>query len=160
MLMQRIILAVLVLNTLVVGASAYFNFTLLNQQQTLGSSPAGSGATGAPLKAKSAKAEEYKFFPIQKIIVSLPGESREHYFVLDLVLQANIDTDEKKLQQIDPMVRNSVVAHLSAMAFNELRALSITDLQAKLEEAVLADFSSRHVAQPFAHVLVSKLVVQ
>jgi flagellar FliL protein len=161
MLMQRIILAVLVLNTLVVGAAAYINYSLLHQQA--GAAPAAvqpSSETSPAAKPKPVKATEYKFFAIEKIIVSLPGDEREHYFVLDLVLQANIDTDDKKLQQIDPMVRNSVVAHLSSMAFNELRALSITDLQARLEEVVLADFSSRHVTQPFAHVLVSKLVVQ
>lgn len=161
MLMQRIILAVLVVNTLVVAATAYINFSLLNQQQTLAVPSTTEDPTSTPAPAKkSVKAEEYKFFAIEKIIISLPGEGREHYFVLDLVLQANTDTDEKKLQQIDPMVRNSVVAHLSSMTVNELRALSITDLQTRLEEAVSADFSSRHVVQPFAHVLVSKLVVQ
>ncbi|HEX7764566.1 MAG TPA: flagellar basal body-associated FliL family protein, partial [Cellvibrio sp.] len=160
MLMQRIILAVLVVNTLVVAATAYINFSLLNQQQTLAATSTTEDPTSKPAPAKkSVKAEEYKFFAIEKIIISLPGEGREHYFVLDLVLQANTDTDEKKLQQIDPMVRNSVVAHLSSMTVNELRALSITDLQTRLEEAVSADFSSRHVVQPFAHVLVSKLVV-
>ncbi len=158
MLMQRIILAVLVLNTLIVAASAYINFNLLNQQQVIGTSVAAKGTAIQP--GKPVKATEYKFFAIEKIIVSLPGDGREHYFVLDLVLQANIDTDEKKLQQIDPMVRNSVVAHLSSMTFNELRSLPITDLQTKLEDVVLADFSSRHVVTPFAHVLVSKLVVQ
>ncbi len=158
MLMQRIILAVLVVNTLAVAATAYLNFRLLNQP--VASVPESTPATGALPAPKTGKAEEYKFFAIQKIIVSLPGDGREHYFVLDLVLQANSDTDDKKLQQIDPMVRNSVVAHLSAMTFNQLRGLPITELQAKLEEVVLADFASRQVVQPFAHVLVSKLVVQ
>lgn len=92
--------------------------------------------------------------------MSLQGEGREHYFVLDLVLQSDIETDNKKLKQIDPMVRNSVVAHLSTMSFNTLRAMPIAELQASLEKVVLADFASRNIVQPFAHVLVSKLVVQ
>lgn len=157
MLMQRIILVVLVLNTLVVAASAYLSYSLLNQSS---GAPAVANLAGLTPSPKPAKAEEYKFFAIQKIIVSLPGEGREHYFVLDLVLQANLDTDDKKLQQIDPMVRNSVVAHLSSLSVNQLRSLPITELQAKLEEVVLADFASRQVVQPFVHVLVSKLVVQ
>lgn len=161
MLMQRIILVVLVLNSLVVAASAYLSYqlnaNLLSQSAGLVSA---ANPTGSPVAPRPGKAEEYKFFAIQKIIVSLPGEGREHYFVLDLVLQANRDTDDKKLQQIDPMVRNSVVAHLTSMTVNQLRSLPITELQAKLEEVVLADFASRQVVQPFAHVLVSKLVVQ
>lgn len=159
MLMQRIILALLVLNTLMVSGLVYINYNMFNQSQAAHAATAPKASSDLR-SAKPVKATEYKFFAIEKIIVSLPGEDREHYFVLDLVLQASNDTDEKKLQQIDPMVRNSVVAHLSAMSFDELRALSITDLQARLETAVLTDFSTRHVTQPFAHVLVSKLVVQ
>jgi len=156
MLMQRIILAVLVTNTLVAAGSAYISFQVLSRPDaTVASTPANSATADAP-----GEAEEYKFFPIEKVIVSLQGEDREHYFVLDLVLQADVDTDNKKLQQIDPMVRNSVVAHLSSMAFNQLRAMPIAELQTSLEKVVQADFSTRQVIQPFAHVLVSKLVVQ
>ncbi|MCY1288113.1 hypothetical protein D9M70_371370 [compost metagenome] len=58
------------------------------------------------------------------------------------------------------MVRSSVVANLSAMRFDELRALQIPQLQQKLEAELLADFASRKVATPFQHVLVSKMIVQ
>jgi len=154
MLMQRIILAVLVTNTLVAAGSAYISFQVLSR-------PAAETSSSAEaIAATPGEAEEYKFFPIEKVIVSLQGEDREHYFVLDLVLQADVDTDNKKLQQIDPMVRNSVVAHLSSMAFSQLRAMPIAELQTSLEKVVQADFSTRQIIQPFAHVLVSKLVVQ
>jgi flagellar protein FliL len=154
MLMQRIILALVVVNTLVAGGSAYISYQVMNRPAV-----SAEGAAGH-VDAATEEATEYKFFPIEKVIVSLQGDEREHYFVLDLVLQSDLDTDNKKLQQIDPMVRNSVVAHLSSMAFNTLRAMPITELQASLEQVVQADFASRQVVQPFAHVLVSKLVVQ
>lgn len=165
-MMQRIILALLVVNTIVAAGSAYTSYQVLSRPASV-SAPT-SVATAAektgveePVAvSNSDEAEEYKFFPIEKVIVSLQGDGREHYFVLDLVLQADIDTDNKKLQQIDPMVRNSVVAHLSSMAFNQLRSMPIAELQTSLEKVVQADFASRQVIQPFAHVLVSKLVVQ
>lgn len=157
-MMQRIILALLVVNTLVAGGSAFISYQVLSRPQAV-SAPAAAGE--APIAAsKSGKAEEYNFFPIEKVIVSLPGDGREYYFVLDLVLQADMKTDVKKLKQVDPVVRNSVVANLSTMGFNELRSMPITDLQAHLEKVVSADFASRQVVQPFAHVLVSKLIVQ
>ena len=163
MLMQRIILAMLLINTLVAAGSAFISFKALENSQHSGT-PVAAGSTGADEKSGSAtsasETEEYRFFPIEKVIVSLQGDGREHYFVLDLVLQADMDTDEKKLQQIDPMVRNSVVAHLSSLAFSQLRTMPITELQASLEQVVQADFSNRQVFQPFAHVLVSKMVVQ
>lgn len=157
MLMQRIILVLLVINTLVAAGSAYISFQVLSRPEAVTTD---DSAEETAAVAASGEAEEYKFFPIEKVIVSLQGEDREHYFVLDLVLQADVDTDNKKLQQIDPMVRNSVVAHLSSMAFNQLRAMPIAELQSSLEKVVQADFASRQVIQPFAHVLVSKLVVQ
>jgi flagellar protein FliL len=160
-MMQRIILALLVVNTLVAAGSAYISFQVLSRPQTVSAPAATSEGDAASSSAQNAgEAEEYTFFPIEKVIVSLQGEGREHYFVLDLVLQAEQDTDNKKLKQIDPMVRNSVVAHLSSMNFNTLRAMPIAELQTSLEKVVQADFASRQIVQPFAHVLVSKLVVQ
>lgn len=160
-MMQRIILALLVVNTLVAAGSAYVSFQVLSRPQ-VASAPVAAGDDNqtAPAATNGGEAAEYTFFPIEKVIVSLQGEGREHYFVLDLVLQSDIETDNKKLKQIDPMVRNSVVAHLSTMSFNTLRAMPIAELQASLEKVVLADFASRNIVQPFAHVLVSKLVVQ
>ena len=80
--------------------------------------------------------------------------------MLDLVLQAELGTEQKKLQQIDPVVRNSAVAHLSALTYEQLRGKSIPALQGELEQVLLADFATRKVAAPFQHVLVSKLIVQ
>ncbi|VXC44768.1 Flagellar protein FliL [Pseudomonas sp. 8Z] len=150
----RILLLLVILNTLVVIGSTVFNYTQIKALQ------AGQSTTGeAPAEAQEEKVE-YQFFPIEKVIVSLKGQSREHYFVLDLVLQADIEADPKKLEQIDPMVRNSVVAHLSAMTFEQLRALPIPELQSTLERALFDDFASKKLAIPFANVLVSKLIVQ
>jgi flagellar protein FliL len=160
-MMQRIILALLVVNTLVAAGSAYISFQVMSRPQAVNTpAVANTDDERSPAVVNSDDAEEYKFFPIEKVIVSLQGDGREHYFVLDLVLQADVDTDNKKLKQIDPMVRNSVVAHLSSMAFNQLRSMPIAELQTSLEKVVQADFSSRQIVQPFAHVLVSKLVVQ
>lgn len=156
MTMPRIILLLLIFNTLVVVGGTVFNYATLRSLQS-GLPLPGLSSAGA---GEEEKTSEYRFFPIEKVIVSLQGENREHYFVLDLVLQADLETDPKKLEQIDPMVRNSVVAHLSAMTFESLRAMPIPELQGKLESALFDDFASKKLAMPFANVLVSKLIVQ
>ncbi|WP_322979601.1 flagellar basal body-associated FliL family protein [Pseudomonas sp. C11] len=152
----RILLLLVILNTLVVIGSTVFNYTQIKALQS------GQSATGAAPAEAEGEGEkvEYQFFPIEKVIVSLKGQTREHYFVLDLVLQTDIEADPKKLEQIDPMVRNSVVAHLSAMTFEQLRAMPIPELQSTLERALFDDFASKKLAIPFANVLVSKLIVQ
>jgi len=161
MTMRRIMLLFTVLNLLIaaggVAGTWYLARPLLAAQAKAGEA-AGAGQDAAQEEEAPG---EYEFFPVNKIIVSLPGgDGREHYFVLDLVLQAELGTEQKKLQQIDPVVRNSAVAHLSALTYEQLRGKSIPALQGELEQVLLADFATRKVAAPFQHVLVSKLIVQ
>lgn len=156
--LPRIIVILLLINTLILIGGITLVYTMMQPLQTAAQlQPNADGS--APVAAKQ-PTKEYKFFPINKIIISLQEDGREHYFVMDLVLQTAIDEDSKKLEQIDPMVRNSVVSHLSGLPFSQLRAMPIADLQTTLEEVLTQDFANRNLAQPFAHVLVSKLIVQ
>lgn len=164
--MPRIMLLVTVLNLLIAGggvAGSWFFARPLLAAHAEAAAASGEAKDKDKDKQKEADQEpaEFVFFPVTKIIVSLPGsDSREHYFVLDLVLQAEQGTQQKKLEQIDPMVRNSAVAHLSALTFEQLRGKGVPALQAELEQVLLADFATRKVIAPFQHVLVSKLIVQ
>lgn len=157
---SRIILIVVLISALIGAGSVAANYFLMRSMLQ------GSAAVAATAAQEGEEEEveepgEYAFFPVQKIIVSVRGEEqREHYFVLDLVLQAELDTDKKKLEQADPMVRSSAVAFLSAQKYADLRNLAIPELQGQLETALLADFAARKVVAPFQHVLVSKLLVQ
>ncbi|MBC9249839.1 flagellar basal body-associated protein FliL [Pseudomonas alcaligenes] len=176
MAMPRVILLMLFLNMAVVLGGVVTNYLLLKPLLHGGPAPAaaapaapggeaqaGTDGAIAEVAAGAEGAEEpgeYTFFPVQKVIVSLRGEQGEHYFVLDLVLQAEAEADKKKLEQADPMVRSSAVAYLSSLKFEELRALPIPELQGRLETALLADFAGRKVLAPFQHVLVSKMLVQ
>lgn len=157
MALPRIILVVVILNTLLLLGSAGLNYHLLSQGGLGMGTPVGMTEAGS---VESLANREYQFFPVEKIIVNLRGENRERYFVLDLVLQAELETEAHRLEQIDAIVRNSVVANLSAMNFEELRAMSISDLQGRLEAALDADLVTKRLNKPFAHVLVSKMIVQ
>ncbi|WP_160288931.1 flagellar basal body-associated FliL family protein [Pseudomonas knackmussii] len=163
MTMPRIMLLVTVLNLLVAGGGVAATWFLARPllAERAQAEAAKAGADKGKEEEKEQEPAEFEFFPVTKIIVSLPGsDGREHYFVLDLVLQAEQGTAQKKLEQIDPMVRNSAVAHLSALTFEQLRGKSVPALQAELEQVLLADFATRKVIAPFQHVLVSKLIVQ
>lgn len=166
MTMPRIMLLVTVLNLLVAGggvaATWFLARPLLAERAQAEAAKAGTEkGKEEEEREKEQEPAEFEFFPVTKIIVSLPGsDSREHYFVIDLVLQAEQGTAQKKLEQIDPMVRNSAVAHLSALTYEQLRGKSVPVLQAELEQVLLADFATRKVIAPFQHVLVSKLIVQ
>jgi len=151
MTMQRILL-MLVLNTAIAMGCVALTYIMLK--------PLRSGLTAqSSVPADVAEGHgEYTFVPIQKVIVSLQSEGREHYFILDLVLQ--VREDVKKLEQIDPVVRNSVVTYLSTLSFTQLRAMPIVELQTALEKVLQDDFASKKLAVPFARLLISKLIVQ
>lgn len=157
--MPRVVLIIVVLNSLVLLGSTAFNIYLLNSIRA-GTVSAAIEAEDPSAAAQRMSNQQYQFFPVEKIIVNLRGGQRERYFVLDLALQADLNVPGDKLQQLDPIVRNSVIASLSLMGFEALRSLPIGDLQRQLEEALAADFEARQLANPFDHVLVSKMIVQ
>ena len=80
--------------------------------------------------------------------------------MIDLVLQAKAEQERKKLESVAPMVRSSVVANLTPEKFEVLRAMPISEVQARLEKPVIDDFAARKVVVPFEHVMLSKMIVQ
>lgn len=160
MALPRVILIIVLLNSLVLIGSTGLNVYLLSGAGGAAgevAAEAGGQETAAPARVSN---REYQFFPVEKIIVNLRGEQRERYFVLDLALQADVKVPPARLQQLDPIVRNSVVANLSAMGFETLRSMPISELQAQLEAALDADLEAKQLRKPFEHVLVSKMIVQ
>jgi flagellar protein FliL len=154
MSMSRVILLVVALNTLVtLGGGAVFGYLYFSGRM---------GAPQAAIGTDSAQRaiSEYAYYPIEKIVVNLPGENREHYFVLDLALQVDAKAHASTFKQIEPLVRNSVIASLSLLKFADLRALPIAELQARLDVDLHKDFAAKGLALPFSSLLISKLLVQ
>ena len=150
---SRLVLLMLLLNVLTVAGGVGVSYWLLKP----GLEGSGSEQVAA---AEPVEPSEYEFFPVEKVIVSVRGDGREHYFVLDLALQADASDKPKNFEQVEPIVRNSVVGYLSSLPFAELRGLKISELQERLETVLFADFASKNAAVPFKHVLVNKLIVQ
>lgn len=147
---SRLVLLMLLLNVLTVAGGVGVSYWLL--KPGLQSADGSTALRGEPT--------EYLFHAVEKIIVSKRGADREHYFVIDLALQADASKKPVNFEQAEPIVRNSVVAYLSALALDELRGLPISELQSRLEKALLADFASKNAVVPFRHVLINKLIAQ
>ncbi|WP_448678639.1 flagellar basal body-associated FliL family protein [Pseudomonas nicosulfuronedens] len=157
----RLVLLMLIVNIAVVLGGVFVNYKMI-KSASLAPAVAASDQEGGREDAKEEEQEsaEYLFVPVEKIIVSSRGEDREHYFVIDLVLQAKAEQERKKLESVAPMVRSSVVANLTPEKFEVLRAMPIGEVQTRLEKAVIDDFAARKVVVPFEHVLLSKMIVQ
>ncbi|MDG9852519.1 flagellar basal body-associated protein FliL [Pseudomonas nitroreducens] len=157
----RLVLLMLIVNIAVVLGGVFVNYKMI-KSASLAPAAAASDKEAAKEDATEEDQEsaEYLFVPVEKIIVSSRGEDREHYFVIDLVLQARAEQERKKLESVAPMVRSSVVANLTPEKFEVLRAMPIGEVQTRLEKAVIDDFAARKVVVPFEHVLLSKMIVQ
>ncbi len=157
----RLVLLMLIVNIAVVLGGVFVNYQMI-KSASLAPAAAASDKEAAKDDATEEEQEsaEYLFVPVEKIIVSSRGEDREHYFVIDLVLQARAEQERKKLESVAPMVRSSVVANLTPEKFEVLRAMPIGEVQARLEKAVIDDFATRKVVVPFEHVMLSKMIVQ
>ncbi len=166
--MDRILLVLVVANLLVGGKNMYDNYQLQNTlsgQAKLFESLQQGGVgelcdEGDCIPGEMAGIDRYKFYSVDKVIVSLNEKGTERYFVLDLVLQAHHETEDTVLEQSDPVVRNSAVSYLTTLAFSQLRQTPINQLQENLETAIKADFRQKRMNVPFNHILVNKMVVQ
>lgn len=147
---SRLVLLMLLLNVITVAGGVGAAYWLLKPDS----------AVGVAEGTRPVEPSHYEFFPVEKIIVSVRGEEREHYFVLDLALQAQISDKPTDFAPAEPLVRNSVVAYLSSLPFKELRGMQISELQQRLEVVLFEDFANKNAAVPFEHVLVNKLLVQ
>lgn len=152
----RLIILLLVLNLLVVSSGVVVNYLMLR--------PLAQAAAWAEPPVVQREYDvvqrEYEFYPVEKVIVSLREGGRERYFVLDLALLVEAGERSEQLKKAEPLVRSSVVSYLSTYRFEELRALPVSELQHRLEQALFADFAERKAQAPFLQVLVSKLIVQ
>ncbi len=157
----RLVLLMLIVNIAVVLGGVFVNYKMIKSASLAPAAVASDQESGKEdAKEEEQESAEYLFVPVEKIIVSSRGEDREHYFVIDLVLQAKAEQERKKLESVAPMVRSSVVANLTPEKFEVLRAMPIGEVQTRLEKAVIDDFAARKVVVPFEHVLLSKMIVQ
>lgn len=156
MWMPRVILLVVGLNTVITLGSVVFGYWYLRSHSTAGHEQVHQ----IDKAAVTLDPADYVFYPVDKIVVNLRGEDREHYFVLDLALQGDAEQSVSVFKQAELLVRNAVVGSLSTLPFNQLRALSLTDLQSRLEEDLRKSFSAKGLDIPFTSVLVSKMLAQ
>ncbi len=147
----RLLLMVFLLNALTVAGGVGALYVMLKPHLSVETQQAA---------VSSSEPAEYDFFPVERVIVSLRGEHREHYFVLDLMLLSEASDEPRDFSRIEPIVRNSAIAYLSSYQYDQLRALSLNELQERLQNALLEDLARKRVEPVFDQVLISKMLVQ
>jgi flagellar FliL protein len=125
---------------------------------------AGTASLASPAAAPEAHAEhkEYKYITLDKVIVMLrrtPGEAVSHYLSADLVI-ATSDKKEKETKEQLPMLRSVAVQALSAFPMAKAEAMTVDQFAAEINRAFAASYARDGKEQPFANVMIGKLIIE
>lgn len=111
----------------------------------------------------SSKKEEKpeKFIEVKNVVVSLQNADHEqHYVLMDLAFASSDEEAVKEINDLAPVLRSATVSLLSAMDYDELRALKMDAIRQKLMAEYTARFTALHTTKPFTDVIISKMVYQ
>ncbi|MGL4351937.1 MAG: flagellar basal body-associated FliL family protein [Plesiomonas sp.] len=101
------------------------------------------------------------FINLDRFVISVQGEDRLHYMMLELSLMTYSNAFETQVQEFMPLVRNTVVTELSHEDFTKLTAPdAVAVLQEKLLTAIHTTMQKMGGEGAVDKVLITKLVVQ
>ncbi|MGL5005886.1 MAG: flagellar basal body-associated FliL family protein [Plesiomonas sp.] len=146
-----IVITLLLLVLVAGGAWGYWHFVM------------NKSATEKPQEVATAAAVVKKpiFINLDRFVVSVQGEERLRYMMLELSLMTYNGQFEAQVQEFMPLVRNSIVTELSHENFAKLTAPNaMTALQEKLLTAVRTTMQKSAGDSAVDQVLITKLVVQ
>ncbi|WP_076413071.1 flagellar basal body-associated protein FliL [Shewanella sp. UCD-KL12] len=75
---------------------------------------------GGPFIPKETQDNSAKFYPLDRFVISVPGDKFPHYLLLELALKSSSPDVTKTLSEADPLVRNSLMKMFSRKHFNQL----------------------------------------
>ena len=101
------------------------------------------------------------FLPLTKFVVSIPGDDRLHYLMLELSLMSYNQEQLDTVQEYMPVVRNAVITLLSDQHYNDLAQSGVMKpLQLALRGAIQTVMSDMANSNGIDQVLITKMVIQ
>jgi flagellar FliL protein len=120
------------------------------------------GGSGMLTSLFSSSDEKHiEFVEIKNVVITLQSSgSKERYLLLELALATDDPRNVQPIHDMSPAVRGATVSLLSDMNYDEVRAMSVSELKGKLMTAYSERFKSLNSTVPFQDVIISKLVFQ
>ena len=116
---------------------------------------------GGPFIAQEKQDNSAKFYPLDRFVISVPGDKFPHYLLLELALKSRSANVTSTLSEADPLVRNSLMKMFSRKHFdqlndsNQLEALQLEAL------ALLSDVLKENKYEiELDEVLFTRMVIQ
>lgn len=113
------------------------------------------------LFSSSAKDEQTHFMSLDKFVISLNGEDRTHYLLLELDLKTSSTTAHEELIRFRPVVNNVLLKMFSQYSYEEMRSINDIDY---MQKQVHLNLAKTLLENGFMYniddVLFTKLVLQ
>ncbi len=105
---------------------------------------------------------EYRYVSLDKVIVMLRGQQGgplTNYLAVDLVFKTLLEDEAATKVQL-PLLRSIAVRSLSEFTLEQAGMLTVGELSAHLIEAYKESYSAESRPQPFAEVMIGKLIIE
>ncbi|ELR67088.1 Flagellar biosynthesis protein FliL [Photobacterium marinum] len=147
-----IIAAVVLVVVVLAGAGGWWYF---QQQAKQVEAPVPEALPPAALVKKPV------FLPLTKFVVSIPGDDRLHYLMLELSIMSYNQEQLDLVEEYRPVVRNGIITLLSELHYNDLTQPGVMEpLQVALRERVQKVMNDMASSNGIDQVLITKMVVQ
>lgn len=102
-----------------------------------------------------------KFYPLDRFVISMPGQKYEHYVLLEMALKSSTPDAEKILKEADPLVRNTMMKMFSGKQVSELnKPANLDSLQTEAKKLLNKVLKSNNFDMNIGEVLFTRLVIQ
>lgn len=105
---------------------------------------------------------EHRYVSLDKVLIMLrngQGEAVTHYMAIDLVFKA-LPENEKRTKEHLPLLRTVAVKALSSYTVDMATAMTVDKYADELNKAYADAYAAEHREQPFAEVLIGKLIIE
>ena len=159
--MILLFISMIITITLVSFAVVTGSIWYLTQQKNLLNIDEGASQLSQFFDKEELASKEPRFHTLDKIIVSIKGEKRSHFVMLELAIETRRPEQMKNIDHYLPVVQNAMIKVFSQKSLDELQqADAIEYLQAEAKQTLLETFAKTDLVRDIDDVLVTKFVVQ
>ncbi|GIU41540.1 flagellar basal body-associated FliL family protein [Shewanella algidipiscicola] len=102
-----------------------------------------------------------KYYPLEKFIMSIPGDKYPHYMLLEMTVKSHNPLLESVLLEADPVIRNSLMKMFSRKTFQELNDRDqLESLQSEALVMIVKVLSENDFQSDIDEVLFTRMVLQ
>ncbi|MCL1147712.1 flagellar basal body-associated FliL family protein [Shewanella marinintestina] len=102
-----------------------------------------------------------QFYPLEKFVISIPGDEYPHYLLLEMAFKSRSANVAHTIEQADPVIRNSLMKMFSNKHFNELNnAKQFESLQTEAHNLLSVVLAKNDFAIELDEVLFTRMVIQ